>query len=139
MILWIEQPTMMSVIPVLTTFKVTDHAAMQEAFERVLAEGVFDHVKYIIGSDLKEQCFDLFLSAESLPFCSLSYENFEAAARGVMMASIGTSIRLLEESRWIEDIGLVHHCIGLMRLSGPYLWRVIDVRWLATERCPLTL
>jgi hypothetical protein len=128
---------MMSVIPVLTTFKVTDEAAMEEALERVLTEGVFDHVKYIMGTDLKDRCFDLFVSAESLPFSS--YQNFEAAARGAMMASIGTSIRLLEESRWIEDIGLVHHCIGLMRLNGPYLWRVIDVRWLATERCPLTL
>jgi hypothetical protein len=130
---------MMSVTPVLTTFKVTDHAAMEEEFERAVAEGAFDHTKYIMGSNLKEQCFDLFLSAESLPFSSLSYADFEAAARGAMMASIGTSIRLLEESYWIKDIGLVHHCIGLMRLNGYYLWQIIDVRWLATERCPLTL
>lgn len=130
---------MTSVIPVLTTFKVTDHAAMQEAFERVVSEGVFDHTKYIMGSNLKDQCFDLFLSAESLPFSSLTYADFEAAARGAMMASIGTSIRLLDESMWIEDIGLVHHRVGLMRLNGPYLWQVIDVRWLAIERCPLTL
>lgn len=130
---------MTSVIPVLTSFKVTDQAAMEEAFERVLLEGAFDHTKYIMGSNLKDQCFDLFVSAESLPFSSLSYADFEAAARGAMMASIGTSIRLLDESMWIEDIGLVHHRIGLMRLNGNHLWQVIDVRWLAMERCPLTL
>jgi hypothetical protein len=137
MIGWLEEPTMMSVIPVLTTREVTDQGAIEEAFERAISEGAFDHTKYIMGSDLKDQCFDLFLSAESLPFSS--YNNFEEVARGAMMAPIGTSIRLLEESGWIKDIGLVHHCIGLMRLSGPYLWRIIDVRWLATERCPLTL
>ena len=124
---------------VLTTLKVTNQAAVEEAFEHATAERIFEHTHYFIGSDLKDQCFDLFISAESLPLSSLSYEAFEAAARESMMASIGTSIRLLDETVWIDDIGLVYHRVGLMRLSRPCLWQVVDVRWVATERCPLSL
>jgi len=125
----------MSSMSVLTTFRVTNKEATELAFEKALALDAFSHPYYILTPSIKDQFRDL----DILPFSYPSIETIERTARDNMMASIGTSLCIMEESVWIENVGVVHHTVGLNRLGNEMMWRPVDVYWLEGERCPFSI
>ena len=123
---------------VLTTFRVTNKEVTELAFEKALIIGAFTRPYYVLTQPMRDHLRDLgddLLLAFSYP----SMNTMEMTARKNMMASIGTSILLLEEVLLIENVGLVHHTMGINRLGTELMWQPIDVYWLEGERCPFQI
>jgi hypothetical protein len=124
----------MVTMSVLTTFRVIDKEATETAFERALAAGAFSQPYYILTSDLKDSISEAD-HAEPLCFSYPSVETMELIARENMMASIGTSICIIDETVPFR-LDAIRHTIGIQRMNTLNMWQLIDVYWLEGERCP---